>query len=156
MKIGYFHVAPRYSPGSPAMVPERTALRVARDEAEGFEATLWGAYGEARQEEALKLGLEGVVEHRRERAGGWDVEDLLTGRTCRREDIRADHLRPGDKVLRAISGLTELSRPVTVGETYWGKSSVVFKSPDLDPREGLVTFLKRDLVRVERLTTKES
>jgi hypothetical protein len=80
----FFNVRPRYSPGSPAMVDERTAQRVANDEREMIASNLDGTYGAALQAKAWALGLAWIVESVGERAGGWDVLDLLTDERYRR------------------------------------------------------------------------
>jgi hypothetical protein len=81
---GHYDVHPRYSCGSPAMVPEHTARGVAEDERRAYEAALTGFYGEAEQEKAKQLGLAGIVEYRTEKAKYWLVEDLITGRVVER------------------------------------------------------------------------
>lgn len=58
----YWNVRPRYSAGSPAMVDERTALSVARDEQEEYKAALDGIYGAKEASRARELGLSGIVE----------------------------------------------------------------------------------------------
>lgn len=81
MSKPYFNVAPRYTPGSPAMVDERTARRVAQEEQNGYDQVLTGIYGEEEVRRAKKLGLAGIVEQRIERTSRklWQVEDLITG-----------------------------------------------------------------------------
>lgn len=86
---GFFHnrqgynVAPRYSSGSPALVDRNTALHVAQQEHEQYQAHLEGLYGTAQQERAKTLGLDGIVESRLEKSNsrGWRVYDVLTGKT---------------------------------------------------------------------------
>lgn len=99
----HYNVAPRYSAGSPAMVDERTALRVAEDEKDAFEAALCGVYGEAAMEEALALGLGGIVELRHEVGRGWRCEDALTGRRFLRIPTTARGIQRGDVVIRLDS-----------------------------------------------------
>lgn len=77
---GHFSVAPRYSGGSPAQVDERLAERVASEEVDGFLMSLAGAYGPEGLARAERLGLEGIVEERVERHGGWEVRDLISDR----------------------------------------------------------------------------
>lgn len=76
-------VAPRYTPGSPALVDMTTALRVAAEEAEAIQAALDGAWGEEQKARAERLGLRGIAEDKREQGSGkkhgWDVLDLCTG-----------------------------------------------------------------------------
>jgi hypothetical protein len=83
MKQGHFNVAPRYSPGSPALVDEGIARKVAEDEKRFIEHALEGVWGEAQKARAEKLGLRGIVEYRVEKGSGkklgWQVEDLCTG-----------------------------------------------------------------------------
>lgn len=78
MAYTHFNVAPRYSGGSPAMVPAATAHRVAVEEKEGYYRHRSGVYGEENRTKALTLGMRGIVEQRTERAGCWIVKDLLT------------------------------------------------------------------------------
>lgn len=74
----YYNVRPRYTPGSPAQVPQETAERVAEEERHGWEVSLSGAYGHANVEVAKVCGLAGIVEARVEYRKGWKVHDLLT------------------------------------------------------------------------------
>ena len=48
----FFNVAPRYTSGSPAMVPEETALRVAAQEHRSYEHAIAGIYGPVHWDEA--------------------------------------------------------------------------------------------------------
>jgi hypothetical protein len=75
----HYNVAPRHTSGSPAMVDERTALRVARQERVSYERSLEGFYGEESREKAQEAGISGIVEVRREKKKSWDVLDLCTG-----------------------------------------------------------------------------
>lgn len=77
-----FHVAPRYSGGSPALVNEKTALRVAAQEKESYEHALDGTYGEAQMWRARVLGLAGIAYAAFEKGAGrkfrWHRWDLIT------------------------------------------------------------------------------
>lgn len=75
----HYNVEPRYTPGSPAQVDERTAFRVADEERQGYEVTLAGAHGTIAKQEAELVGLGGIVEYRTERPGVWVVLDVITG-----------------------------------------------------------------------------
>jgi hypothetical protein len=75
----YYHVAPRYSGGSPAQVDFVTAQHVADDERRAYDNALQGAYGDEGIKNAQAKGLKGIVEEREERADCWIVSDLLTG-----------------------------------------------------------------------------
>jgi hypothetical protein len=79
-KRGHFNVEPRYTPGSPAMVDETTALRVARQEAESWEPCKEGFYGEELQAKAEEDGLDLIVFEMVDRPKGWEVYDLITGK----------------------------------------------------------------------------
>ncbi len=80
---GHFNVAPRFTPGSPALVREEIALRVAAQERDSFPRAKEGIYGETDKAKAERLGLRGIVEYRVERGSGkkhgWEVIDLCTG-----------------------------------------------------------------------------
>ena len=83
VRSGHFNVAPRYTPGSPALIDEATARRAANAEKEFIEHALSGAWGEEQKARAARLGLRGIVEYRVEQGSGkklgWDVLDLCTG-----------------------------------------------------------------------------
>ena len=80
---GHFNVAPRYTPGSPALVDEGIAVRVALQERSSIVHVLDGMEGEKNQKRAERLGLRGIVEYRVFRGSGkkegWEVTDLCTG-----------------------------------------------------------------------------
>lgn len=82
----HFNVAPRYTPGSPAMVDERTAFHVAGSELSGYGYASDERYGTEEVEKARKLGLNGIVFAMRElpRGKGWDILDLITGERTKR------------------------------------------------------------------------
>jgi hypothetical protein len=77
----YYDVAPRYTCGSPAMVDRQTALHVAQQEKEAYEATLEGIYGEAAKIEAERLGLHWIVWSTNESNARLSKFDILTGIT---------------------------------------------------------------------------
>jgi hypothetical protein len=77
-KWGYISVAPRYTAGSPAQVPESLALRVARQELDGHTRALSGIYGEKEQQDAVNLGLRGIVYLVTEKGRHIIVQDLIT------------------------------------------------------------------------------
>lgn len=74
-----FTVRPRYSAGSGALVSEAIAIRVARQEREGYDAACSGIYGAAARERAERVGLGTIVLMLVERPKAWHVYDLLTG-----------------------------------------------------------------------------
>lgn len=77
-----FHVRPRYTPGSPAMVHDNIAFKVAKEEADAIEAALEGAWGEDHKKRAETLGLDGIAYVMFEKGNGrqfrWHVWDLIT------------------------------------------------------------------------------
>lgn len=79
-----YNVAPRYTPGSPAIVTEDMALRIAKEEENMYNEARSGLYGGEMREKALKLGASGIVELRYETPKGWDVLDVITGETLLR------------------------------------------------------------------------
>jgi len=78
-KNPHFNVAPRFTPGSPALVDRDIAVRVAMEEEDSFDYAKEGRYGDRFKETAETKGLNGIVEVRAETRKGWDVLDLLTG-----------------------------------------------------------------------------
>jgi len=75
----HYNVAPRYTAGSPALVREEIALRVAQDEEGGHQHANVGRYGQEKQVTSKEIGLSGIVELRAETKKGWDVLDVITG-----------------------------------------------------------------------------
>lgn len=74
-----YNVAPRYTPGSPAQVDERTARKVVVEERRGYIIALSGAHGEAERATAMRpFALNGIVEQRLEYTDGWVISDLMT------------------------------------------------------------------------------
>src|SRR5262245_50457146 len=62
MKRGeWYEVAPRYTPGSPALVEPGTAARVAEHERKSYLTARAGIYGSEEQARAERLGLAGIV-----------------------------------------------------------------------------------------------
>lgn len=84
----FFNVAPRYTSGSPAMVTEETALRVAAQEQRSYQHALEGIYGPDEQSKAMSKGLNGIAECVVETRQGWDTLNLITGER---------YVRPFDK-----------------------------------------------------------
>jgi hypothetical protein len=83
-----FHVRPRYTPGSPAMVHDNIALKVAKEEAWAHEQALTGIWGEDEKKRAETLGLDGIAYVMFEKGSGrqfrWHVWDLITNVETRR------------------------------------------------------------------------
>jgi hypothetical protein len=148
----YFYLQPRYGAGSPGAVwDEALAKRVARDERESFDHALEGAYGPRDQQKAMDLGLVGIVEARYEHKKGWMARDLITGRTCYREERLASKLQAGDVVVglkdekgNAWEGRRKLARVVQTKSTP--RVYVFFEGDDRNP----VTLWHNDKATVER------
>ncbi len=98
----YFQVAPRYAGGSPGMVPEETARRVALQEKDCYDAHLQGIYGPEEKAKAEAKGLDGIVQSQTERGSKLYCEDLITGRKSVRFDCKVKDLRVGDRIIRAV------------------------------------------------------
>lgn len=75
----HWEVRPRYSGGSPGMVPAETARRVALQELEGYARYLEGCYGPAAKAIAKEQGVEGSIYLWWERGGRIYTQDALTG-----------------------------------------------------------------------------
>lgn len=71
----YWNVAPRYTSGSPAMVDEATARRVAEQEQAAVAAIMLGMCGPEEKARAERLGLEGIVWS----CSGRIMIDVITG-----------------------------------------------------------------------------
>jgi len=71
MPTNLYHVAPRYTPGSPAQVDFETAWRVAREER--------AAYAARDRREQADAGLQGIVYATLEYGGHVHVRDEITG-----------------------------------------------------------------------------
>lgn len=78
-RSAYYSVHPRYSPGSPAAVDAKTAMRVAANEVDGYYHALDGIYGIEDQERANRLGLSGIIEVCETFAHHIEYYDRLTG-----------------------------------------------------------------------------
>lgn len=74
IRNGYYSVRPRYSCGSGALVDERTALGVKKDELTDYERHLDGSYGEAKARFADANGLAGIVTF----SNDYTTYDILT------------------------------------------------------------------------------
>lgn len=74
-----FHITPRYTTGSPAMVRADTATAIVRRESDAYNAMINGVEGLDRKEQAKQLGLSGIVEERWEFEGRTHFRDLITG-----------------------------------------------------------------------------
>lgn len=81
----YYHVAPRYTPGSPAQVDKLLALRVAHEEMEFYAFAMSGVLGPDRKKVAEERGLAEIVWSTMETRGQMYYEDLITGKTWMRK-----------------------------------------------------------------------
>lgn len=76
-----YHVKPRYTSGSPAVVDSTTASRLIQQERDSYERMIAGVYGEDKKAQAIKLGLGGIVEDRWTFRDKYMFRDAITGDT---------------------------------------------------------------------------
>ena len=146
-------------------------MRVREEEAEGYEATLTGIYGEENKLKAQRLGLRGIVEQvRRYVREGVVIKDLLTEEVFWRGHIKAEKLMRGDRIVQldptdissrsaAAPGAVEMEHPNgTPGrlfmplrvDTIQGKSrdSVMIQAHPLDSPSKIDTYFLRASMNV--------
>lgn len=75
----FYHVAPRFTAGSPSMVDEETAARVAADELNAAAAIVDGLLGAEELERLGREGVEGIAYATSESRRSQYVYDLITG-----------------------------------------------------------------------------
>ena len=120
----YYNVRPRYTAGSPAMVDEATARRVAEQEKDAYEAALEGVYGEEDQRKAKALGLRGITERVREAMGRfWEVTDLITDETYMRPILNGR--QPRQRPSFAFTAVAVPDCGFIVGMAYKGQPGYV-------------------------------
>lgn len=90
----YYNVAPRYTPGSPAMVGQDIAERVMKEEQVGYRHALDGIYGTEHQRVAQERGLAGIVYTTTERRNAYIKNDLITGEVTSQRIKRDGSLAP--------------------------------------------------------------
>jgi len=106
-----WNVAPRYTAGSPAMVDEATARRVAAQEQDAIEAFLDGSCGEENRTKAEKLGLDGIVWSSLEIRRVLVTEDLITGAVIKhpiRNDQEATHRAGRDRIAEIYREIAQI------------------------------------------------
>jgi hypothetical protein len=158
-KNAHYHVAPRYTPGSPAMVDREIALRVADEEKRHWSELMDGVYGEDAKLVAQRKGLHGIAEFRVERKNGFDVQDLVTGKQSRREDIKASKVQAGDLIIKIKSGRFAGSaldqgnlKVARMAKSLNGDIVYIWENMGIGPFD----FSKNDLLYIERgLRTEE-
>lgn len=79
----FFHVAPRYTAGSPALVDEVTARQVAAEEQRAYERYLTGAYGVEERTTAETKGVERIAYATEDKGNVRYITDLISGRRFR-------------------------------------------------------------------------
>lgn len=148
----YYNVRPRYTPGSGAMVDEATARRVVVEERRFYEIALEGAWGEEDLKKARELGLRGIVECIHERAGGFDVLDLLTNERSWRGSVKPGKIRIGDRILHL--GVNVKTAPVKFrkerGQITYGMYHSGKDQPNYFTEHNYVTFDANELVKIQR------
>ena len=82
--IDVYDVRPRYTIGAGAHTTRTTALDVASQERHAYADSRKGLCGSDEMKRAFDLGLRGIVEYQKERKGGLDIQDLVTGEHARR------------------------------------------------------------------------
>jgi hypothetical protein len=108
----FYDVRPRYTPGSPAMVGEEIALKVAQEEQQFIKHALEGVWGEEQKLRAEVLGLSEIVVKRKEVRGGWEVYDVIKDETFFRPsglDVYLDELNELRIKLRKIRDGVEMT-----------------------------------------------
>lgn len=90
MRITY-SVYPRYTAGSPAMVPRETAEHVAQEELRCHRRALTGIYGDDKKRRAEKDGVSGIVEEVWEQNNKLHFRDLITRETGVKKNRHAGH-----------------------------------------------------------------
>jgi hypothetical protein len=78
-KKAFCHVQPRYTAGSPALVPDSIALLVALDEVKHYKIHLEGVFGQKLLDKAMSEGLSWIVYARWEKGKKVYRLDLITG-----------------------------------------------------------------------------
>ena len=136
-----FHVRPRYTPGSPAMVNPRLCRRVAEEERQAIQGHLEGVYGPAEVERAKRLGLHRIALHTVESKGGLTVTDLLTSEQYRREGKYAAGQRV--EVWSDEHGWV----PHIVATKYNDGPTVLCRDIPAEAWQAVATEYSRDLVR---------
>jgi hypothetical protein len=124
----YFNVRPRYTAGSPGIVPEALACRIAAEEKETYGCYIRGIYGEDEKARAQSVGLGYIVELVGETSKGWEVTDIITKESYLRAFIykKNDRVDYFDDQKGWICGLTvvETARrddpdvKITLGSPY--------------------------------------
>jgi hypothetical protein len=88
--VAHLSVRPRYTAGSPGLVPVTTGMRVAREELDAFLYTLGGRYGSEKAALAAREGLAGIVVARR----GDESYDVLAPDAAPAKPKKATRIKP--------------------------------------------------------------
>ena len=130
----YCTVRPRYSGGSPAMVKDDVALRVAEQEREEYERALTGVYGDHQKRRAKVLGLRDIAYALGQQGSGrkfrWLVFDLVTGEYFHRhnelEIERLGYRRYQDLPVSARQEVNQTRDDGDYDRTYWKFNGMVW------------------------------
>lgn len=137
-----FHVRPRYTPGSPALVSMGLAARVGDEERSAFRIVRAGAEGPENAQRAKTLGLHLIAYTLYETKSGVEVTDLLTGERYRRESKYSE----GDEV-EVWSDERGWVRHI-VSKKYSGAApTLVLREPREERWQEHQVEVRRDLVR---------
>lgn len=147
----YYQVNPRYTCGSPAMVPEDIALKVAKEEREGYQDALTGIYGDEAKHRAESLGLDGIALRYVCKYNKLHYYDLITNRKTMKMDVLASDLQKGDKILRGLDGIIGVVLKSSHNQDHWRHGitdvSLIVKT---DTSEIMMACKPRKLVYIER------
>lgn len=138
MTQGFYQVAPRYTPGSPAMVNEATARQVAKDEqdAYGDRHRFLGVAHPSHRTAADDKGLDGIVEYLVEGRQGWDVLDLITEKRHTRPFATADEPKEveflQEVLLRGAGFLQSLTEGIRAAATIRPDQETALRYAEMD------------------------
>ena len=119
-----YNVAPRYTPGSPAMVAQHIAERVIEQEQDGYRHALEGIYGVDAQRVAQTQGLAGIVWTTTERRNALIKSDLITGVVTSQRIKRDGTLVPEIVQIDPPPGY---ERGMVTGQDGWRRPALVPK-----------------------------
>lgn len=121
-----YDVRPRYTAGSPAMVDEATARRVAKQEKTGYEMALEGFYGEEAKMEAEQRGMGAVVFSWTEKGNTLIITDMITEERVTRKTFPP---RTGHSIFALHPDDVQKRQVVYFGD---GRTALLISQPRLD------------------------
>ncbi len=118
-----YHVAPRYTAGSPASVNQEIAEQVAEEEAAAYARALTGRYGEEDKEKAMRLGLNGIAEEVTHFANYNLSRDLLTGEVRDSRQKRKHFSSVERDLIGALEAIVEAAAHGNITGQLWTVNS---------------------------------